>query len=234
MINCGEKPTLSRISSNCRSAEASNQSDAKKTATGTNANKKPTKAASLTTSKEARSISPEDEESYRYLDFNGQDDTYQESESLGLADDAETFYNSNVKSIIDGKCVICHPKVSPPPLETYANVKAAADDVLRTIKSTDPKEVMPSLDNRLPEAEIAKVAEWVKLLGAAPSGGSTSTSKGTNTSPKSSTSKNTSSAASATKDECKASNGNSGTKTGTSTAKSTGTKSGTGTSTGKK
>lgn len=234
MINCGEKPTLSRISSKCRSAEASNQSDAKKTATGTNTSKKSAKAASLTSSQEVNSINPVADEGYQLSESEGEDDAYQENASLGLADDAETFYNANVKSIIEGKCVSCHPSLYPPALNSYSKVKEASDDVLRTMKATD-RTVMPP-GGALPEADIAKVAEWVKLLGAASPGDSTSTStsKGKSTAPGTASSKNTSSAASATKDECKASSGNSGTKTGTSTAKSTGTKSGTGTSTGKK
>lgn len=235
MINCGEKPTLSRISSKCRTAEASDTSDAKKSAVGTNTSKKSSKVSSLTSSQEDSSVSPEGEESNRFYELNEEDDASQDNDSLGLADDAETFYNSNVKTIIEGKCAICHPRPSPPPLDSYANVKKVSDDVLRTMKATDRTVVMPP-SGALPEGEIAKVAEWVQLLNAPASGGSTSTStsKGKSTAPGTSSSKNTSSSASASKDECKASSGTPGTKTGSSTGKSTGSKSGTATSTAKK
>jgi hypothetical protein len=237
MINCGDKPTLSRISSKCRTAEAADQSASKKNSTGTDANKKTTKSAALTSSQDDDALGQEAGEASELSGLTGYDDFSEDSESLGLADDAETFYDSNVKAIIEGKCVNCHPKVAPPPLDSYANVKKVSNDVLRTMKSTDPKVVMPPGDGRLPEADIAKVAEWVKLLSAPTTGGgstSTSTSKGKSNAPGTGSSKNTSSTANATKDECKASNATPGTSTSSSTAKSTGTKSGTGTSTGKK
>jgi mono/diheme cytochrome c family protein len=228
VINCGDKPTLSRISSKCRPVSA-DVGGGKKPSTSSATSKKTDKKTSLTTLTGIDDHGVDDGGATIQIQALALDDLLDSDngdESLGLADDPETFYNTNTKSVIDGKCVSCHKtNGTSPPLDTYANVKKNANDVLRTMKATD-QTVMPQ-SGRLPESEISKVAEWVALLSGPSSGSSTSTDKSAGTG---SSIKTDSAASKAPKsDECKPDHSATGTSTSRSTKKRTGT--GTGTST---
>ena len=75
-------------------------------------------------------------------------------------------YNSNVKSIIDNNCIVCHSyppqNGAPMPLVTYENVKDAIQnrELIDRISSEDLGFLMPFGGPRLPQNLIDTVIQW--------------------------------------------------------------------------
>lgn len=217
LINCGDTPTLSRISSKCWNASRAIDGDHK--------NEKSKLA--LTGESPSPGKGGVADAPIESLSLDSQQDFDDEAEFLGLVESPETYYNSNVKSIISGKCISCHAYMG-----NYSGIKNKANVILDHLKAANGKSLMPPA-GKLPDTEMDLFVKWSELLSTPSSekDSKESPSTGSKTSTSSSTRSLASASAKNNDDECRPDHSAPGTATGTGKTKNKNTRSNTRTST---
>lgn len=89
--------------------------------------------------------------------------TFEKTEALTLGCDATMSYATDIKPIIDAKCVTCHSTgASQGDFQTYAVVKSKVDNTSFNNRLFIAKDMPPGGSPALTEAELGKIKCWLE------------------------------------------------------------------------